>query len=57
MMWQAIAEHIKPVLLMNKMDCALLEEELEPEETTRERQCHRLHLWRGQEWDHWQHHG
>uniref|UniRef100_A0A8C8ATT8 Translation elongation factor EFG/EF2 domain-containing protein n=1 Tax=Otus sunia TaxID=257818 RepID=A0A8C8ATT8_9STRI len=29
---QAIAEHIKPVLMMNKMDCALLELQLEPEE-------------------------
>ncbi|GAB0202666.1 elongation factor 2-like [Grus japonensis] len=29
---QVIAEHIKPVLMMNKMDCALLELQLEPEE-------------------------
>lgn len=31
-LWQAIAEYIKPVLMMNKMGCALLELHLEPEE-------------------------
>ena len=28
---QAIAEHIKPMLMMNKMDLALVELQLEPE--------------------------
>lgn len=32
MLRQAIAERIKPVLMMNKMDRALLELQLEPEE-------------------------
>uniref|UniRef100_A0A8C0FC77 Tr-type G domain-containing protein n=1 Tax=Bubo bubo TaxID=30461 RepID=A0A8C0FC77_BUBBB len=31
-LWQAMAERIKPVLMMNKMDHALLELQLEPEE-------------------------
>jgi len=31
-LWQAVAEQIKPVLMMNKMDRALLALQLEPEE-------------------------
>uniref|UniRef100_A0A8C4T3G9 Tr-type G domain-containing protein n=1 Tax=Erpetoichthys calabaricus TaxID=27687 RepID=A0A8C4T3G9_ERPCA len=36
---QAIAEHIKPVLMMNKMDRALLELQLEPNELYQTFQC------------------
>ena len=36
---QAIAERIKPVLMMNKMDRALLELQLEPEKLYQTFQC------------------
>ena len=34
-LWRATAEHSKTVLMMNKMDWALLKLQLEPEELTR----------------------
>ncbi|CAM5112804.1 unnamed protein product [Eretmochelys imbricata] len=47
---QAVAERIKPVLMMNKMDCALLELQLEPEELYQTFQriveSVNVHLWR-----------